>query len=70
MGKTHQLNLTYDWMITNNLNLRIEPYFQYLYNIPVEENSSFSIINFNAFILDKQLVSTGKGKNYGIDISL
>lgn len=70
MGKTHQLNLTYDWMITNNLNLRIEPYFQYLYNIPVQENSSFSIINFNAFILDKQLASTGKGKNYGIDISL
>lgn len=70
LGKTHQLNLTYDWMITNNLNLRIEPYYQYLYDIPVEENSSFSIINFNAFILDKQLVSIGKGKNYGIDISL
>lgn len=70
LAKTHQLNLTYDWMITNNLNLRIEPYFQYLYDIPVEENSSFSIINFNAFILDRQLISTGKGKNYGIDITL
>lgn len=48
----------------------VKKYFQYLYNIPVQENSSFSIINFNAFILDKQLASTGKGKNYGIDISL
>lgn len=70
LAKTHQFNLTYDWIISGNLNLRIEPYYQYLYDIPVEENSSFSIINLNAFILDRQLISIGKGENYGIDMSL
>lgn len=70
LAKTHKMNLTYDWMINRDLNLRIEPYFQYLYDLPVENNSSFSIVNFNAFILDRRLVSEGKGKNYGIDLSL
>lgn len=46
------MNLTYDWMINRDLNLRIEPYFQYLYDLPVENNSSFLLsISMRLFLI-------------------
>jgi len=62
--------LSYDWSITNNIHLRVEPYYQSLYNIPVEAGTSFSIINHDLYYLDRALVNTGKGQNYGIDFTL
>ncbi|MGK2861811.1 MAG: TonB-dependent receptor [Chitinophagaceae bacterium] len=56
-------------------NLKLETYFQQLHHIAVEKdlNSGFSTINMeNVFELrDKlPLISKGKGRNYGIDMSL
>lgn len=68
-SKAHHLSISYDWNIKPNLHVRIEPYYQYLYNIPVEDNSSFSIINHEAFYLDRILANKGLGKNYGVDIT-
>lgn len=70
LSKAHHINLTYNWSPSPLLNIKVEPYLQYLYNIPVEENSSFSIINFNGYVLDRLLVNKGKGLNYGIDVSI
>ncbi|MFR9165108.1 MAG: carboxypeptidase-like regulatory domain-containing protein [Dysgonomonas sp.] len=69
LSKAHHFGLSYDWNITPIHHLKIEPYFQHLYNIPVEKNSSFSIINQQEFYLDKILENKGTGKNYGIDIT-
>lgn len=69
-SKAHHFGLTYDWNINPYLHLKIEPYYQYLFHIPVEENTSFSIINHEDFYLDRLLVNKGLGKNYGIDITL
>lgn len=69
-SKAHHLGFTYDWNITPSLHLRVEPYFQYLYHIPVERNTSFSIINHEDFYLERLLVNKGAGRNYGIDITL
>lgn len=69
-SKAHHFGLTYDWNINQNLHLKIEPYYQYLYHIPVEDNSSFSIINHEEFYLEKILTNKGTGRNYGIDITL
>ena len=69
-SKAHHFGFTYDWNINQNLHLKIEPYYQYLFHIPVEQNSSFSIINYEEFYLDRILTSTGTAKNYGIDITL
>ena len=69
-SKAHHISLSYRKRITDNMNLKIEPYFQYLYNIPVEANSSFSILNYNGYGLDKALVNKGEGRNYGIDLTL
>ena len=69
-SKAHHFGFTYDWNINQSLHLKIEPYYQYLFHIPVEENSSFSIINYEEFYLDRILTNTGIAKNYGIDITL
>lgn len=68
-SRAHHFSLAYGKRITDNLYFTIEPYFQYLYNIPVEQNTSFSILNYNGYGLDKALINKGKGRNYGIDIT-
>ncbi|GHT20372.1 prevent-host-death protein [Bacteroidia bacterium] len=69
-AKAQHLVAAYDWHISDNMHLKVEPYFQYLYDVPVDANGSFSIINHNDWYLDKALVNKGKGKNYGIDFTL
>lgn len=68
-SKAHHFGLSYDWNITSIHHLKIEPYFQYLYDIPVEKGTSFSIINQQEFYLDRILENKGLGKNYGVDIT-
>lgn len=69
-SKTHHFSLSYGKRITDNLYLKVEPYFQYLYDIPVESGTSFSILNYNGYGLDKALINIGKGRNYGVDVTL
>lgn len=69
-AKAHHFVLTYDFGISKNTHLKIEPYYQSLYNIPVEPGTSFSIINHDFYYLDRPLVNQGKGRNYGVDITL
>ena len=66
--RAHHLVATYDWNISGDYHLRIEPYVQQLFSVPVIADSSFSFINLQRdwFVSDK-LESTGKGLNYGID---
>ncbi len=69
-AKAHHLVLSYDWSINENTHLKVEPYFQYLYDVPVARDSSFSIINHQDWYLDVPLINEGKGKNYGVDVTL
>ena len=70
-AKAHHLVLTYDCSFTEYLRLKVEPYFQYLYDIPVEKGSYLSIVNYNDFLqMLPKLVNDGKGKNRGIDVTL
>lgn len=69
-AKAHHFVLTYDLGISENTHLKIESYYQALYNMPVEPGKSFSIINHDDYYLDRHLVNEGKGLNYGIDITL
>jgi hypothetical protein len=69
--KSNHLVLGYDLSITQNLHLKVEPYFQYLFNVPVIQDSSFSFLNMtNDWFFNTKLENTGNGRNYGIDISL
>lgn len=69
-AKAHHFVLSYDWQISKNTHLKVEPYYQSLYHVPVEKDSSFSIINYDLYYLDRALTNNGKGRNYGIDITL
>ncbi len=71
LTKANHFVLGYDCSIGEFTHLKIEPYYQMLYNIPVIPDSSFSLINVdkNWFINDS-LVNKGKGTNIGVDITL
>jgi hypothetical protein len=64
----------YDYLLTEQLRLKAEAYYQYLYDIPVKESiPQYSVINegIDYYILRyDSLVSLGKGANYGIDLTL
>ncbi len=69
--KANHFVFGYDLSISNNIRLKIEPYYQTLFDVPVEENTAFSIINLidlNTF--NKSLVNKGTGRNMGIDLTL
>lgn len=68
--KSHHLMLTYAWKMSEYWNLKVEPYFQYLFNVPVEDGKPYSVLNRQEFYLDKALVNKGLGRNYGVDITL
>jgi hypothetical protein len=69
-AKAHHIVLSYDWSVSENMHLKIEPYFQYLYDVPVAKDSLLSLINYPDFYLMIPLVNEGEGKNYGIDFTL
>lgn len=68
--RAHHFVLTYDWNIGNDFHLRIEPYVQLLYKVPVVAASSNSMLNNKDdwFITDK-FESTGRGLNYGLEVT-
>lgn len=69
--KAHHLVASLSVNLSENLRISIEPYFQYLFNVPVIPDSSFAIINLvdeNTF--NHSLVNKGTARNIGIDISL
>jgi len=72
-SKSNQYVLAYDYLINKNLRIKIETYYQYLHNIPVEENESYySIINYGTefyTMREDSLVNKGKGKNYGLEFT-
>ncbi len=67
----HHLVLGYDWRINEGIRLKVEPYFQYLYDVPGVENSSVSLINFKQdFTFRESLENNTIGRNLGVDITL
>ncbi|MEN8122849.1 MAG: TonB-dependent receptor, partial [Bacteroidota bacterium] len=70
-SKAHHFVIGYDYFITSNLRIKIEPYYQYLYNIPVIADSTWSMINYEQeYTFDKVLVNEGTGTNIGVDFTL
>jgi hypothetical protein len=69
-ARAHHLVLSYDWSVSENMHLKIEPYYQYLYDVPVAKDSLLSLMNHRDFYLLIPLVNDGAGRNYGIDFTL
>lgn len=67
--KSHHFMFSYVHKLTEDMNLKIEPYFQSLYDVPITEGGTYSILNRKDFYITEELVSTGKGQNYGVDLT-
>lgn len=71
MSHAHHLVLGYQLMMSKHLRLKIEPYYQYLYNIPGIKDSSWSMINFTQdWTFQEKLQNNSIGINKGVDITL
>ena len=70
--KAHHLSMCYDLSLNGDKHLKIEPYIQYLYDVPVIESSTFSFINLNGgddWYISERLRNEGEGVNYGLDVT-
>ncbi|HET6558674.1 MAG TPA: TonB-dependent receptor [Prolixibacteraceae bacterium] len=71
MSKAQHYGLAWDWMISKDLRLKVEPYFQHLYDIPVVDDSYFSLQNLELdWFFNETLVNKGTGSNLGVDFTL
>ena len=70
--KAHHYVLAYEKRFKKNLRAKIELYYQDLYDLPVENNdtSYYATINEGLEFRYVDLVNEGKGKNYGIELTL
>lgn len=64
--------LGYDNQIAANTHLKIETYYQHLYDVPVEnsEASAFSLLNMSEGYTTRHLVNEGTGKNLGVEVTM
>ncbi|WP_353721260.1 TonB-dependent receptor [Dyadobacter sp. 676] len=72
--QSHHFVLGYRNRLTENLLLKIEPYYQVLFNVPVERRASgYSALNMGASFgpSDRDsLVNEGTGHNMGVELTL
>lgn len=71
-SKANHFVLSHNFSLNKTLRLKTEIYYQQLYNIPIStsDSNTFSAINAQADFVRDELVNNGKGKNYGVEISL
>lgn len=69
--KAHHAVLSYARQVNEHLSVKVEPYFQYLFDVPIVQRAgnTFSALNlFEGFISDT-LTNAGTGMNYGVEAS-
>ena len=70
-ARANHFVLGYNRKLGESLRIKVEPYFQYLYNVPVIPDSTESMLNFaQNWLINEQYVNEGTGRNYGVDLTL
>ena len=73
LSKSLQFILGYKHLLTEHLRLKVETYYQDLYNIPVTPDiPQYSILNTGSdFYIERQdsLINSGTGMNYGLELT-
>jgi hypothetical protein len=74
LTKSHQYVIGYDALITDHTRIKMETYYQSLFDVPVEKrSSSYSLLNTGAtwgLNTADSLQNKGTGKNYGVEVTL
>jgi outer membrane receptor protein involved in Fe transport len=70
--KAHHYVLGYEKNLFSTIRVKLEAYYQDLYQLPVENdpNSIFSTINEGLEFRYVDLVNAGTGKNYGLELTI
>lgn len=71
-SKAHHLVLSYDHNLPGNWHVKPELYYQALFNVPVsrDEQDAFSMLNVPDGFVGEILRNGGKGRNYGVELTL
>jgi hypothetical protein len=71
LAKADHLIAGYNRLITPNLRLGLEAYYQWLSQIPVISGSSFSTLNLELdWFVNERMVNDGAGRNYGLETTI
>ncbi|MBX2967253.1 MAG: TonB-dependent receptor [Cyclobacteriaceae bacterium] len=72
LSKSHHFVVGYDRSLNPYLRMKVETYYQHLFNIPIAAgvNETYSIINQEWSYQTDPLVNEGLGKNYGVEFTL
>ncbi len=71
LTKAHHLLASYMYKINGNMNIRLNLFYQYGFDVPVGTNgSNYCVTNRFYAYTDEPLVSKGNTRNYGGDITL
>lgn len=70
--RAHHYVLGYESRITDNLNVKVETYYQDLFDVPVSaaNDSTFSILNESSGYINTDLLNEGRGTNYGLELTV
>ena len=70
--KAQHFVASYNHVFGKALNLKTEIYYQQLYNVPVspDDSNTISTLNLTESYTNDVFVNKGKGRNYGIELSL
>ncbi len=69
--KARHLVLSYENRLREDMRLKVETYYQQLYNVPVNvQSSSFSGLNSVGGYTIDALTNNGTGRNYGVEFTL
>ncbi|WP_439487540.1 carboxypeptidase regulatory-like domain-containing protein [Algoriphagus sp.] len=72
LSKSHHFVLGYDRTLNPYLRMKVETYYQHLFQIPIRSGAdeTYSIINQQWTFTTDPLVNEGFGKNYGVELTL
>ena len=71
LSKASHYVLGYEYSINNYSRIKIETYYQSLFNIPVgaDANSTYSLLNAGFGPVIQNLDNAGRGRNYGFEVT-
>lgn len=70
-SRSNHFVVAYNRLLTENLRLTAEVYYQHLYNIPVKPDNYYSLVNFKKeYLVKDSLSNQGEGTNRGIDLTV
>ncbi|MEL6832665.1 MAG: TonB-dependent receptor [Bacteroidota bacterium] len=70
--KAHHFVFAFDWDLSEYLHLKVEPYYQRLFDVPmIADGGSEALLNLqNDWFITEAYHNTGEGGNYGLDLTL